>query len=263
MSVKYQKAPISEVIFGVIFDTNLLARNSILFEIITELKKEYPILQTSPTIFEEDLQENKLFQNINPDTAGFSLYRLMDNDRKLIVQLQQNFLVLNWVRSDDHNVGSYLGFTHLFEEFKKLFKLIQTKFESYNPETDIFKHIKSFTLHYQDRVFFKEYIDDFSQISDLIAMQLPVFKLSDNYSVPPNNIFSKFTTPLPSINGYSIISINTGVTLPSNQQILVVECRMKGKFAENSLDKWFEEAHKTQIIFFENFFNQKRLEEWQ
>ena len=129
-------------------------------------------------------------------------------------------------------------------------------------DIDIYRNIKTFTLHYQDRVFFNDYISDLSKIEEIVKLKTPVIKVLDNSSVSPNNIFSKFTVPINEINGYSIITVNTGTSMPANQQILIVECRIKGKFDGGKIDEWFNKAHDLQVKFFEDFFNKKILESW-
>jgi uncharacterized protein (TIGR04255 family) len=262
MAITYQKAPISELIFGVIFNNNLLAQEYILFELISELKKEYPTLYTQPPIFEEELQGYNVFQNINTASAGFSLYRLTSSDKRYLLQLQQNFILLNWIRNDDQKVGLYPGFTEVFEKFKKIFSIVESKFASATTEIDLYRNIKAFTLHYQDRVFYKAHISDLSAIEEIINFKIPSIKALDDSLDPANNIFSKFTIPVKSLNGYSIVSINTGISKPTNEQILIVECRLKGKYDGDRLEGWFKNAHETQVKFFENFFTTKILDSW-
>lgn len=262
MAITYQKAPISELIFGVIFNNNLLANDYILFELISELKKEYPILHTQPPIFEEELQGYNVFQNINIASSGFSLYRLSSSDKRYLIQLQQNFIILNWVRNDDQKVGLYPGFSEVYERFKKIFSIVESKFSSFNTEIDLYRNIKAFTLHYQDRVFYKAHIPDLSAIEEIINIKIPSIKSLDDSINPANNIFSKYTIPMNNLNGYSIVSINTGLSKPTNEQVLIVECRLKGKYDGNKLDDWFKSAHEIQVKFFENFFTTKILDSW-
>ncbi len=95
MAITYQKAPISELICGVIFTNNILAHELILFELLFELKDEYPDINTQPPIFEEELQDYKVFTTVNTAATGFSLYRLSSDDKKFMIQIQQNLVLVN------------------------------------------------------------------------------------------------------------------------------------------------------------------------
>lgn len=261
MAVTYQKAPISELICGVIFTNNILAHELILFELLFELKDEYPDINTQPPIFEEEIQDYKVFSTINTTATGFSLYRLSSADKKFMIQIQQNLVLVNWIRTDDQKVGSYPGFPTVYKRFKDIFSRIEQKLGKYIPDVDIYKHIKNFTLHYQDRVFYNNYINDLADLEKITNLKTPIITGADAKILPANNIFSKYTTPVKEINGYSIISINTGVSRSTNQQILIVECRLKGKF-DGKIDEWFNNAHSIQLAFFETFFKPNILDEW-
>jgi len=255
----YKNAPISEFICGVIFQNNILS--SIIHRLITELKKDYKHYQVLPAIFEEELQGVKVFQNMNYDAAGFTLYRLYSQERRIIVQLQNNLLLVNWVRQDDEKVGSYPGFHNIFSTFQSIYDRVVEMINEVRPELDLHSHIKSFTLHYQDRVIWKEYVESFASIDEIVNLQIPSIRGENGEFNPVNNIASKYTLPIEEIGGYAIITVSTG-TDPRNKHLLVVECRMKGKSESKALNSWFEKAHNLQLNFFDDIFTERIRETW-
>ena len=52
---QFSKAPISELIFGIVFNSNLLIKNGIIFDLIKEfLNEDYPNILTLPSAADED-----------------------------------------------------------------------------------------------------------------------------------------------------------------------------------------------------------------
>ncbi len=261
----YKKAPISELICGVTFNSSFLISHSILFDLLStpSLKSEYGAFSMHSAIIEEELQDYKLFTNINIPASGSVLYRMTSSDQNYILQFQHNLVLLNWIRGDDQKVGLYPGFKAIYQKFKELFLLIEEKVKHYEPNLDIYRHVKSFTLYYQDRVFFNEYINDLSHIEDIVNLKTPIFPGQGDDKVPVNNIFSKYTVPVKEVNCYSIININTGTSPQVNQQVLIIECRINGKYeGGEKIDEWFKIAHDLQVKFFDTFFNPKLLDKW-
>jgi|GEM_PF-1276641 len=262
MATRYSKAPISELILGVIFNNDILGRNYVIFELLTHFKTEFPIYQMHPPIFEEELADDQVFQNINPMASGLALHRLWTADKKLVLQLQHNFILLNWRRDDDQRVGSYPGFESIFSKFEEAFKVVQDTILKYNPSLDLSRLVKAYTLHYQDRIFYNDYIASFIDLEKILNLKVPRIPVSKGEPIPANNIFSKYTIEIPELKGYSFITVNTAKTKGTNQKILIVECRMKGKNDSLNYKAWFRNAHDLQISFFENIFSREILETW-
>ncbi|MBS1572320.1 MAG: TIGR04255 family protein [Bacteroidetes bacterium] len=256
MANKYTKAPLSELILGVLFNSHTLAEGNVLFEVISGLSSQYPEFKSMPAIGEEDLQGYTVVNQMDFDKTGFSLYRLVSDDSNWVIQLQQNYLSLHWVRGDGKAVGEYPGFDAVYKRFMSVFSFIK---ELYSKGRDDFNNqIKYFSLHYQDRIFWEEYSEN-NLIDNLLTINFPFYP-TNNINIHPNNVFSKYTFPYDEIGGYGTVTINTGTTPYSNKQMLVIENRVKGKI--ENIEEWFKKAHTIQVDFFENIFSQKVLELW-
>lgn len=263
MAAKYSKAPISELIFGVIFNSNILSRDGIMFELIRELNSEYPILHTQPAIFEEDWIDNKISINMDYDKSGFSLYRLYTPNYDYMVQLQQNCILLNWVKKDEIAVGKYPGFTEVFERFNKIIQGIFGKFSNSKElkDLDVLKQIKCLSLTYHDRVPLEPSGKEEDPLKRILNASFP--KMNYNgVEHHPGTIMSKFILPCPQLNGYDTLAINT-TTDSQNKRILVIENRIKGGLISNNINDWFKTAHDTQVSFFEDLFTKEILKTWQ
>ena len=78
---QFSKAPISELIFGIVFNSNLLIKNGIIFDLIKEfLNEDYPNILTLPSAADEDFVENSMKVSIDYEKSGFTLYRLFSKD---------------------------------------------------------------------------------------------------------------------------------------------------------------------------------------
>ena len=250
MSVKYTKAPISEIIFGVVFKSNILFQNSVLFELLVDLKDRFPNMFTHPTLGEEEVVNGLIQVTTSPENAGFSAYRLVTSDNKWQVIFHQNSFSLHWVRQDTEDVGNYPGFSKIFDEFLKIVNLIKEKIN------DLDTHTKTYSLSYSDRVNLQEY--EGLSIFEIINIQTPKFSINEReYSY--NNFYSRYSVSCEEINGYSIFGINTP-TFPIGR-LLIIDNKLKG-YNDDTIEVWFEKAHKIQTSFFENIFSETILKLW-
>jgi len=263
MAVKYSKAPISELIFGIIFNSGFLSKKGMIFDLINELTKgDYPTLVTQPAIFEEDWADNRISVNMDYEKAGFSLYRLYSKDGYYMVQLQKNCILINWIRKDDIAVGKYPGFTEVHNRFNKIITWIKERIEKEVElkDLDFLKQIKNLSLTYHDRVSI-ESSSDAEPLKKFLNLSFPKVPIGDT-ELYPSSIISKFIVPCPQINGFDAVSINTGQD-QQGKRILAIENRIKGGLISNDLDDWFKSAHKIQVDFFANLFTKEVLTSWQ
>jgi len=73
--MKYSKAPVSEVIVGVTFETPLLYLNQI-FAAQNRLQQEFPVTEIRPPLVNESLVGFKLSHEIDPSHTGPFLLRM-------------------------------------------------------------------------------------------------------------------------------------------------------------------------------------------
>jgi uncharacterized protein (TIGR04255 family) len=194
---------------------------------------------------------------MNYSNAGFSLYRLTSADKKWMIQIQQNFILLNWIRQDDQIVGQYPGFEVVYKRFKTVLDRVKEKFRQAQGDIDFYKQIKTYTLTYQDRIFWQEHIENLSSINKLLNLSVPTIPGADNI----DNISVKYTLPFKEIGGYGVMSINSAIIPPSNN-ILILECRIKGKYEGERIDDWFKSANQVQVKSFENIIENNILKKW-
>jgi len=254
----FTKAPVSEVICATVFNVAVLEERGVIHEILSTLSKEYPISDNVPAVPEEELMGFTLQNSMDYNKTGFVLYRFISEDQRWLVQFQQNYFSLHWIREDNEVVGEYPGFSEIYNRFETLFNLVQTKVHETSPHINFQSLIKSYTLHYQDRIYWRQYTD--VSPDELSNFKFPIFHTPSG-EARPNNVFSKYSVPCSEINGYSIININTG-TAPNQEQMFIVENKMKGKLHNADMQSWFRIAHELQVDFFQNFFTQEVLDSW-
>jgi uncharacterized protein (TIGR04255 family) len=261
MAAKYSKAPISELVFGIKFNSNLLLANGIFFDLINRITSNFPVIQTHPVPQEEELINGMIQVTIDYATSGFSIYRLSSQDRKLQILITQNSLTLHWYRRDDESVGNYPGFGNIFDKFYEQYSAIKSLITISDQEFE--NSIKSFYLCYNDRANLEEFKRMRWGIPLIINLPSPSFSYGGR-TYPEDNYYCKYSTNCEDISGYSIITINTP-TAPEIGQVLVVENRLIGipdDKQRKDLRSWFDIAHEIQLSFFENIFTDRALNHW-
>lgn len=127
---------------------------------------------------------------------------------------------------------------------------------------EVDNYVKYYELHYQDRLSWQKYITDLSEIDKILKIQIPFMPNLNGGIYAPNNIFSKFTIPMPDQAGFSIITISTASS-EQGEQLLVVECSIKGKKVEAlNRKEWFLKARDMQLQLFDQLFHAEILQSW-
>jgi uncharacterized protein (TIGR04255 family) len=247
--MKYKKAPVSEVIIGITFNSPVFSSKDI-FDAQPKITQNYPIIEIRPPLADEELIDYKLTQGIDPAKTGPILIRFRSDDRKWLCQLQNNKIYLNWIRTDYEEVGHYVGFSTVFENFKEL-----TSKLNYTIGED--KNIKYYDLTYHDRIEWRKYIKNISELSKIINMETPRINTPEGF----NNVFSNYTYHVKELGGYGKLSISTD-TAPNGSQILKFENLLRGFLPDKSFDTWISIAHKMQFDYFESIFKEDLLEKW-
>jgi len=259
MPLKYTRAPISELVCGINFNSNILLTNGVLFRALTELSKDFPIINTHPTITEEEVINDTIQAGTDYAKAGFATYRLIAAEGTWHILLQQNLLTVHWVRQDFEDVGNYPGFDAVFEKFKGIYSIIRSLFAN---SQQLDSQIKNYYLTYADRVKMDEFREQGMSIDDVINLNPPFFDVNGRRYFA-NNYFARYSIPCDAIDGYSIVSVNSP-TLPNLGQILAVDNKLKGYSPRlASVDDWFPIAHDIQVSFFEALFKPEILKKWQ
>lgn len=250
-TIKYSKAPISEVIFGVIFNTNALFEDLLIFKLLEELRNSFPLINTHPTQSEEEVLNGIILATPFYEKAGFSTYRLSSSDGRFQILLQQDLITFHWTRTDKEDVGNYPGFSSLYKSFIEIYDSIIIK------NKNVLNKIKHYYLGYVDRI----NLEDFKEFSlkDFFKISMPTFNLNNKEYVYENFI-SRFSQACEEVGGYSISGLNT-IPTPIGR-ILIVDNKVKG-LTDKPIDIWFQDAHEIQVSFFENLFSNLILEKWQ
>lgn len=266
--IKYQNAPISEVVCGITLNEPLLSQKQVIYDIITYLKREYPLIHTSAPIADQYLTGNIINTNLNLALTGPGVYRLTSEDQKWMIQLQYNKLYLNWIRRDAESAGNYPGFIVIFNKLKEIIAIVEAKIKEMPQQIGLIENkVKYYELVYQDRFDWKDYVDDFSEINQILKIKLPEIPISkgseeENKIYAPSIIQSKYFIPLPI--GLATININSAPNNATNssKELLIFECAIRSENVEKNLDEWFQDSHRIQIEFFEHIFQPNILELW-
>lgn len=258
MAIKYTKAPISEISFGVFLKTNALIRNAIIFEAIAELNKVYSVLQTSVPLQSEEMLSDNISVTQDLMTTGYSTYLLSTSDFLYKIEINQISFNFSWTRRDDMpSISSYPGFSVVYEHLKQIFKTIANI--AADRGINLNSEIRLFSLKYADRLSLAAYKEEGMSLFDIVKFSYPKISI-DGTSVLPDNIITKYSIKLPHLYGYSIANVNTPTYASPIGQILILDNTIKGYNAD--MDQWFEQAHFAQISFFENFFTKRVLDDW-
>ena len=246
--MKYKQAPISEVIFGIIYNNNIFTDNDLLV-LNNIFTKEFPLLEICPPLAIEEVKDSKIQQIIHQCQL---LYRRRTNDRRWLLQLQNNSIYFNWVRQDFDPVGSYVGYSEIYNRFNTILNQIKEKM----PQKELMSNIYLLDLTYQDRFDWQNYIANLNCINQII--NIPTIPVVNNSVC--NNIFSKFTLDKKNINGFGVINVSTAT--PINKYYFNIQTAFRGKPFSENLKQWFDLAHDDQNDFFNRLFAEEILNKW-
>jgi uncharacterized protein (TIGR04255 family) len=112
--MKYSKAPISEVIMGVIYKKGKIPVDFILKNAL--FSEEFPTIELVQPLFLEILNGFQVRQNFDPNSGPYRVHK-WSNDSKWLLQIQANMLFLNWIRLDTEPIGTYGGFSSVKNKF--------------------------------------------------------------------------------------------------------------------------------------------------
>ena len=258
MTNKYSKAPVSEVSCGLFLKTNALIRNATLFEIITELSKEYPVLQTALPSQIEELHNDNIGLTQDVGATGYSTYLLSTSDFLHRIEINQISINLFWQRRDDApSLSIYPGFEAIYRRLKEIIKIVVEIAAKHG--IDLLKEIRLYSLKYADRLNLNPYKEQGLSIPDIISFNhAPI--LVDGVRYISDNYITKYSIKLPFLQGYSITNVNTPTYPTPHGQMFLLDNRIKGY--GDDMDKWFATARLTQLSFFENFFTERILNDW-
>lgn len=249
-SIKYSKAPISEVIMGIVYNTPKIPVDFILKNAL--FCEDFPDIEIVPPLSIETLKDFKVIIDNNSCPL---LVRRWSSDKKWLFQIQANMIFLNWIRLDNEPVGTYGGFSSI----KSRFQAILASLENIT-KIDFHSNILLCELTYYDRVKWQPLISDLSEIEKIMYIKTPPKFSEQGY----NNIFSRYTFHDSELNGFGFININTDTDILNNgEQVIKLESVLKGSCSENNnFENWFEKAHTKQFNIFENIFTREMKEKW-
>ena len=246
----FNKAPISEVIFGVAFNKPLKNVTEIVDFYCSNYKTSFPILELSNPIADVIIHENdKTEVSLNPNLTGQAIFRFRSEDKHYLLQIQKNKLYFNWIRQDDELTGNYPGFSDLYSKFINITNELK---KGYFNNNDNF--YKSFDLTYHDRF----------KINDFLSGNLDkILKINiKNYGDKILHFSDKTTEIINVISSRCTRNIET-LFNQQNEKLLRFECTMQS-FDNNklTLEKWFKKAHELQNKIFIDTFNEDLLKLW-
>jgi len=247
--MKYSKAPVSEVIFGITYGTNIISVDK-LFHISSMFSTEFPNVEICPALVLEELNGFRLQPMVADIGAGPFLVRRWTNDAKWLLQVQSNKIYFNWIRKDDKPVGEYVGFLKIKESFDEIFEKISRV-------VDVKTNHSLYELSYHDRVEWQGIISDMSEINTIMNVASPPKFSDEGY----NNLFSRYTYQSSDIGGYGLLGINTDTSI-FQKQVIRFESNLRGIIPQKSFDEWMTLAHQKQLLIFESCFGEKIRNSW-
>lgn len=212
-------------------------------------------------LVDEELIGFQLNTTLNPQATGPFLHHLSTDDERWLIQLQQNKLYFNWIKKDDQPVGAYPGFSTVYKRFEDVYQQATAPTKKALSDISIDQLIKTYSLLYQDRLFWEAHIADLSQIGRILRINTPSVPGANKESYFPNNIAAKYTVPIKEIGGFANINITTHTS--DGRQMLILQCELKGKVENQDAKQWFQNSHEIQVKFFEQIFHQDILSQWQ
>jgi uncharacterized protein (TIGR04255 family) len=237
---------------GLVFKSGLLEKKFLLYRLIEKIRSEYSDLKVQPAIFEETLHNGEILNNLDYNATGFSLHRLQSDDKHFMVMIQNNFILLHWMRQDKYKVGSYPGFESVLKRFQVIIDNFLELYNSEFPEIDLDKYISATVLSYVDRIEIGGL-----RLNDIVNIGDPAFYLDDVDPV----LKMHFAKNIEELAGYSLTNIQTQRN-HFDAQILQVVHKVKGRFSIENMEKWFHLAHKEQLSFFEHLFTTEIKAAW-
>lgn len=252
---KYKNAPVSEVICGVTFKSNVLSKENYFLKLLSDLRADYPMYQILAPLFNEELSGHQMNVMVNSQLTGPALFRMRSADGAWLVQAQLNKIYVNWVRDDTKDVGNYPGYTAIYQRFKDVLLKVTNDL---NLSPDDFQY---FDLTYHDRIEWSEHIQSLSQINEIVNFKFPDLSVDDSKS-DIANFNSGLNVRLDDLGGFLIFNFLTATGF-TGKQILRLEFSLKGFRSDIGIDEWFDKAHLAQVKLFEKFLNSKLLSQWQ
>ena len=249
--MKYSKAPISEVIFGVVYAKQKLSSDDI-FVLNGGFKDRFPFLEILSPLVIENLDGFQLVSNLDPLLTGPFLLRRRSSDNKWLLQIQSNSVYLNWIRNDSEPVGNYIGYNAVYEQFVCILDTIEKTLD-----IGMYEDISMVDLSYGDRIEWQKYIPELSKVKDIINISTPPIFSKEGY----NNLFARYTYEDSDLNGFGLLNINTATSIQGSQ-VIKIETVLRGNLQGFTFPTWFEEAHKKQSFIFDGLFTEYLKGEW-
>ena len=249
--MKYSKAPISEVIVGVTYETSKIPVDFILKNAL--FSDEFPTIAIVQPLALEILNGFQIQANFDP-ISGPYLVRRWSTSKRWLLQIQANMLFLNWIRSDNElPAETYEGFSSVRDKFLSVIATLEDVIHI-NLRSDI----ALCDLTYHDRVKWQPEISDLSEIAKLMNINTPPKFSEDGY----NNVFSRYTFHDSELNGFGIININTD-TANDGEQLIKLESNLRGRHSNaGDIETWFDQAHSKHRRIFDQIFTEEIRAKW-
>jgi len=249
MKIRYNRAPIAEVMIGIGYKqpeipVDFILKNALLCD-------EFPVIEINPPLTIEILEGFNLVSVRNQNGGPFLVRRRTAN-RKWLVQIQANMIYVNWIRPDTEPVGHYVGFTAIKDKFFSILSILEEHLR-----IPLQEDVAFCDLSYLDRFPWQAEIAELSQLNQLMNVSTPPKFSEHGY----NNNFSRFTFHDFEIQGFGIININT-TTAIDGEQLIKVETSLRGSPA-NNLGEWLKLAHTKQFDIFEKLFKEDIRKKWE
>ncbi len=244
MAIKFENPPLTELVLGIQFPTNLLTSNDI-FNFYKILEEEFPVIQEHPLLpaFVEDGDESTLitFQQL----SGTRKFFISESGEHLI-QLQPNRIIFNWRKSANGNENQYQNYLSVLDNFFNVLK----KLDSNQP---FFEEVNQYEI-----TCFDQFV-----LSDLNLELEECYSAFNLFSInyPIKSLDCTFQLKSPELGGVTYVALRSAKRNEDQQDLIILEttCRgFQGSGIENIHD-WLTKAHDHLVNTFVNLISDKTM----
>lgn len=242
-TLEFSNAPVIEVILGSQFEGVTFESKSI-FDFYNSVKENFPDIQENPPLA-------ALIENIDSPSetriiSGFTSRKFfINNSQNKLIQIQPDRFLFNWRKTN--NEEEYPHFDSVFSEFIGIFNQLEDKIS-------IKSKLNQLEMTYVDHIL----LEDFNMSNFNPNKILNIFNLSKNIK----NINSSFHFPIKEIKGNMICNIKSAFRNIDKKRLIIIESTCRGINDNQTIDQWFDIAHKNLIELFKEITTKEAKLKW-
>lgn len=257
----FENPPVSEVVFGVQFDSLLSLKAAHLGAYWSTIKTEYPNLQDVPPLQPIiDPYKNResakavgiQLSNVPPLPRVF----FIDDDGARLIQLQRDRFHHNWRKKEDPDV--YPRYGEVKAEFLKQYDGFCGFVDSEGIGTI---QPTQYELTYINHVYIGTLWLNLLDLKDLMP-PLAWIQPEDSFLPVPDSVVSAYTFLCEPCAGHLTISVSNATRRTDGQELLVLELTIRGFDSTIAIGEWFGRARDWIVRGFTSLTSQSAHLHW-